>query len=158
MARKRVYTIEKHGALVLEQLANGKSLLAVCRMHGMPNPEVIYRWIREDDEFAKSYDRAKRDAVTALMEEALEISDDGRNDTYVDEKGRTRVDFDNIHRSKLRIETRKWYASKLLPKVYGDKVDVTTNGKDMPTPILGGLAKNPSPEEFDEDVRADDDD
>jgi hypothetical protein len=31
-----------------------------------------------------------------------------------------------IRRSQLRIDTRKWIASKLKPKKYGDKLDTTT--------------------------------
>ena len=39
------------------------------------------------------------------------------------------IDFeyngDAVQRSRLRIDTRKWYASKLAPKKYGDKLDLT---------------------------------
>lgn len=42
--------------------------------------------------------------------------------------------------AKVEIDTRKWFASKFLPKQYGDKVDLTTNGKDLPSPLLGGVS------------------
>ena len=41
--------------------------------------------------------------------------------TYIDEDGNVRVNPDVIARSRLRVDTRKWYASKLAPKIYGDK-------------------------------------
>ena len=44
---------------------------------------------------------------------------------------------EHIQRSRLRVDTRKWYLSKLNPKKYGDKVDVTTKGKEITNPILG---------------------
>jgi hypothetical protein len=44
--------------------------------------------------------------------------------------------------ARVEIDARKWFASKFLPKRYGDKLDMTTNGKDLPTPLLGGLSRN----------------
>ena len=38
-----------------------------------------------------------------------------------------------IEHRKLRIEARKWLASKLLPKVYGDKLAHT--GADGESPL-----------------------
>lgn len=39
---------------------------------------------------------------------------------------RTEVD---VNRAKLMIDTDKWLASKLIPKVYGDKIEVTVDAK-----------------------------
>ena len=38
---------------------------------------------------------------------------------------------ENVQRSRLRIDTRKWLMAKMNPKVYGDKLDMTTNGNDI---------------------------
>jgi hypothetical protein len=35
-----------------------------------------------------------------------------------------------VARSRLRIDARKWLASKLAPKKYGDKIDATLSGPD----------------------------
>jgi hypothetical protein len=35
---------------------------------------------------------------------------------------------ENIQRSRVRIDTRKWLLSKMLPKVYGDKSEVAVTG------------------------------
>lgn len=37
--------------------------------------------------------------------------------------------------ARVEIDTRKWFASKFLPKKYGDKLDLTSDGKALPTPI-----------------------
>lgn len=158
MARAKKYPVAKYGPPVLEHLANGKSLSWVCQQKGMPCLETVYRWMREDEEFERDYRTAKREAVTALMEKARDIADDTSGDMYTDENGRKKPNGAAIQRAKLQVDTYKWFAAKLEPKTYGDKLDMTTNGKDMPTPILGGLAKNPSAEEFVEHVRTDDDD
>jgi hypothetical protein len=39
------------------------------------------------------------------------------------------VNTEHIQRSRLRVDARKWIASKLKPKKYGDKMDVTSDGK-----------------------------
>jgi hypothetical protein len=38
------------------------------------------------------------------------------------------VDETAISRSRLQVDTRKWMLSKMLPKIYGDKIEV--GGKD----------------------------
>ncbi len=76
-------------------------------------------WSNED--FRKRYAISREQQAERMAEELLDIADDGSNDTQVDEKGRRIVDFDHINRSRLRVDTRKWIASKLLPKKYGDK-------------------------------------
>ena len=37
-----------------------------------------------------------------------------------------------VARSRLRIDARKWLASKLAPKKYGDKIDATLQGPNGP--------------------------
>lgn len=66
--------------------------------------------------------RAREAQADTLAEEILQIADDGSNDTYTDDEGRTHVDYDHISRSKLRVDARKWLASKMAPKKYGDRI------------------------------------
>jgi hypothetical protein len=37
--------------------------------------------------------------------------------------GKTIVDHENIQRSRLRVDARKWAAARLAPKKYGDRVE-----------------------------------
>ena len=39
-----------------------------------------------------------------------------------------RVDHHHIQRSKLRVDTRKWYLSKIVAKIYGDKTSIEHSG------------------------------
>ena len=75
-------------------------------------------------EFSEQYARAREAQADKLAEEALQIADDGRSDTYVDGDGNVKTDTEVIQRSKLRVDTRKWLASKMAPKKYGDKVAI----------------------------------
>jgi hypothetical protein len=59
-----------------------------------------------------------------------EIARDRRGDYMVDADGKTVPDMEHIMRSRLRIDTRKWMLSKMLPKVFGEKVITEITGRD----------------------------
>lgn len=112
-----------------EYIVMGYSLRKACEQEGMPVPSTFFDWIREHEEFSKQYTRATEERSEAMAEDMLAISDD------------TREDKDAVAKAKLQVETRKWLMAKMKPKKYGDKIDVTSDGKALPTPILGGLSK-----------------
>lgn len=106
-----------------------KSLRTLCKEDGMPSVQTVLKWLRLNPDFAAQYVISKQEQAEMMAEDILEIADDGTNDTYTTDEGQKRVDTDVIQRSKLRIDTRKWLASKLLPKKYGDSYDVTSGGE-----------------------------
>lgn len=74
-----------------------------------------------------------------MAEDVLEISDTpvmGEIKT-IKPDGSIEIKQDEMlgHR-RLQIDTRKWLMAKMKPKKYGDKYDVTSDGKALPTPIL----------------------
>lgn len=113
----RTARIEK---VILGRISEGRSLQKICRSKHLPSYTTIVRWLQDDEDFRKKYALARQEQAELLASQLLEIADDGSNDTYKNEAG-TFVNHDHINRSRLRIDTRKWIASKLLPKVYGDK-------------------------------------
>ena len=124
---------------ICEQLSNGMSLRTICAADGMPRASTVFRWLASDGVFREQYARAREAQADYLADEILQIADDGANDTYVDENGNVRTDYDVIARSKLRVDARKWIAAKLKPKVYGEKVETEITGPDGgPLQILGG--------------------
>lgn len=64
-----------------------------------------------------------------MADEIIEISDDSSGDVIVDDEGNTRTDAERVARSRLRVDTRKWMLSKMLPKIYGDKIETTHKGE-----------------------------
>jgi hypothetical protein len=88
----------------------------------------FYSLMESDELAAEQYARAKRIGVQGMADETLEIADDGSNDTYTDENGNDRVNTEVVARSRLRVDTRKWLLSKIMPKVYGDKLDIEHGG------------------------------
>jgi len=126
--RPSLYTREL-AELICERLADGQSLRAICRVEGMPADRTVRRWATDNvDGFGERYSAAREAGYHAIAEEMLEIADDGRNDSYVDESGNPRTDNDVVQRSRLRVDTRKWYLAKMLPKVYGDRQAVEHSG------------------------------
>lgn len=128
---------------ICAQISEGKSLRSVCAQEGYPATVSVFRWLRMNEEFRNQYERATRDRTEAMAEDILDIADDGSNDYMTITKGDYSYNVEDkevTSRSKLRVESRKWLMSKMKPKKYGDKIDMTTNGKDLPTPIYGGIA------------------
>lgn len=89
----------------------------------MPDFSTVKRWLRRKglEEFRAQYAQAREDRAHLWAEEIVDIADDGSND-YYERDGEQVVDHENIQRSRLRVDTRKWILSKLLPKEYGDSV------------------------------------
>jgi len=113
---------------ICEEIANGRSLRAICSDPSMPGKATVFRWLAQEEGFRDQYARAREAQADALADEILDIADDGANDTYVDEDGRERTNTDVIARSRLRVDARKWIAAKLKPKVYGDKLATELSG------------------------------
>ena len=111
-----------------------KSMRTICNEVGI-NYISHLRWIREHEEYSTQYARAKDDQSDLLIEEMIEIADDSSGDSKVTDNGEV-INSEYVQRSKIRIDTRKWIASKLKPKKYGDKVDLTTDGEKINTPVI----------------------
>jgi hypothetical protein len=94
-------------------LVSGKSLRSIGKMDGMPDPATVLRWVADDDEFCRQYDRACEQRAEAYAEEIMAISDD--------------CTIDARHK-RIMVDSRKWIASKLKSKRYGDKIDINNQG------------------------------
>ena len=128
------------GDLICEGISNAKSLASICNENDdLPTVRSVYTWLRSNEEFLHNYERSKEDQADYLAEEILEIADDSRNDFMdrLDENGEvsaaTKLNSENIQRSRLRVDARKWIASKFKTKRYGDKVQQEIDIKSMDT-------------------------
>ena len=93
--------------------------------------DMFYKWLNDDENNAKKYARAAEIRSEMIFEEMLDIADKQDKDVYIDAEGKERTDHNVIHRNKLQIDTRKWYLSKMMPKRYGDRLDLTTNNESI---------------------------
>jgi hypothetical protein len=108
---------------IYRRLAEGESLVDICRSEGMPGQSTVYRWLQDDEEFRKRYTEAREMQADVYADEIIRIADDGRND-WMEKQGDGDAGWvangEHLQRSRLRVDARKWVASKLRPKKYGD--------------------------------------
>ena len=129
IGRPSLFT-EALAAEICRRLAEGETLRSVCRDKAMPDKATILRWLadKKKADFRERYVYAREMQADALFDEALEIADDASGDWAVDKDGKKVLDHENIQRSRLRVDTRKWAAGKMAPKRYGDKLQHTGEG------------------------------
>tara|TARA_R110000868_G_scaffold275793_2_gene535475 strand:- start:809 stop:1279 length:471 start_codon:yes stop_codon:yes gene_type:complete len=111
---------------VITEIQTGRSLRQVCGDEGMPNFRTVQRWIVSDGSFAVRYARARTaqaDTLFDRMEAVEEAVSAGTMDS---------------HAARVVLDSMRWRASKLAPKVYGDRLDVSVS--DTRISISGALA------------------
>ena len=124
---------------ICERLAAGESMRSISRDDKMPAMSTLFKWIRVLPEFTEQYAIAKAESADALVEDMLDIADNQVEQPLlvdgippeIDGKPVLVKDAVSVNHARLRVDTRKWAASKLKPKKYGDKIAV------------GGDAENP---------------
>lgn len=130
MGRPSDYSLEVVSR-ICGRIADGESLKAICLGEEMPTKSTVYLWMAAHPEFSDMYARAKEDCADTLAEEILEIADDGSND-WMERNEKDNPGWiangEHIQRSRLRVDSRKWIASKLKPKKYGEKIEQTHQG------------------------------
>lgn len=98
---------------VIERLTRGESLKSIGELEHMPHWNTIRSWVAADrDGFAANYYAARDIAADLLADDTIAIADAEMDDPV------------KVARARLRVDTRKWYAGKLAPKRYGDKLHV----------------------------------
>ena len=134
IGRPTKYTLDL-ADVICSRLACGESMRSVSRDEAMPALSTLFKWIREDEAFSEQYVKAKEESADALVEEMLDIADNGTND-YMESLGQDgeclgyKLNGEFVQRSKLRVDVRKWAASKLKPKKYGERAQVDNISSD----------------------------
>lgn len=73
----------------------------------------FYEYLTENPELQQQYDRAQTAKAELLVDEIIEIADN---------------EFDP-NRARVQVDARKWYASKMRPEKYGERIDVNVTEK-----------------------------
>jgi len=87
------------------------------------------QWVSADADFANRYAHARSSGLEVLAEELVEIADDTTHDQIITAAG-VMQNSEYIARSRLRVDTRKWLLSKLAPKKYGDKLELSGDAEN----------------------------
>ncbi len=110
---------------------------SVCRDDKMPSMETIWKWLREKKSFSEQYTLATGERTEAQQEQLLEMGDEAiAHSETADPKASNAV----VSAYKLKADNLKWSMSKMKPKKYGDKLDVTSGNK--PIPLLNAIRNN----------------
>lgn len=130
--RQTNYTFEL-GERICELVATSKiGTTKLCDMYDwMPSEDTLYKWRNKYKEFNDIYLQAKSKQAELMIEEIIEIADNGVNDIFIDKEKNKRIDPGAIALRKLKIDTRKWYAAMLAPKIYGDKKEDDDNKNEL---------------------------
>lgn len=130
MSRPSDYTPEL-AAEICGRLASGSPLSKICGgEENFPSLTTVYRWLQEKPEFRELYARAREDQADTLADEILQIADEDPTTTVIEKTGQIAFDGAAIAHQRLRVDARKWIASKLKPKKYGDRVAQELSGPD----------------------------
>ena len=109
---------------ICKRIMLGESMRSITKDEEMPNPDTVYLWLSTHEEFSEQYIKAKEDQADTLAEEILDIADNATNDwmaTNDPDNPGYKQNGEAINRARLRVDARKWLASKLKAKKYGDK-------------------------------------
>jgi hypothetical protein len=109
---------------ICKRIANGESLRKITRDDDFPEMITVYRWFRQYPELCTQYATAKQDRADTYTDEIIEIADDLKTSSS-----------EEIQKAKLRVDVRKWIASKHHPRNYGDRVGQDDDKKVEPVII-----------------------
>ena len=105
--------------MVLAGMRSGMSAFKACQVAGV-NQSTFNLWLNDDAELAADSARAREDLIERMAQEVLELSD---VDVGLQPDGKR--DWAAVQKHKLQVDTRKWLLSKLAPKKFGDKLELT---------------------------------
>lgn len=103
---------------ILLRIASGETLRTICNSPDIPARKTICHWLLQKEEFRNQYTIARELQAELLAEEILEIADKA-----------TDTDFRS---AKLQIDARKWFASKVAPKRFGERTTQDLNVTSTP--------------------------
>ena len=117
--------------LICERLATGESLRKICLDEQMPAASTVWLWLDKNQAFSEQYARAREAQAEYYADEIVDISDEA-------------IDNETAASARVRVDARKWVASKLRPRKYGELVKHEhggSNGGPIPVSIAVSYAK-----------------
>ena len=117
---------------IVSRVTAGKSLSTVLRDKDMPDWAGFYRMLEQDDKLRQAYEKAVQDRADRMADEILELSDEQMPEGL---EGAMASAW--VQQKRMQVDARKWIASKLKPRTYGDRIDMTV--RDERISVLDAL-------------------
>jgi antirestriction protein len=138
-------TVEYSQDDLCDHIAEGKSLVSWCKKTGI-GYSTIMAHLAADEQFQEKYTRAREAQADYLVDEIIEIADEAPTEAIVDEQV-VKYDATAVARNRLRVDTRKWAASKMKPKKYGEaqlmKI-ADAEGNKLPVTVTHAIPFSPN--------------
>jgi hypothetical protein len=112
LGRPSGYTQEKADE-ICKMLADGITLQTICTLPEMPDRQTVHNWMKSHPDFFDAYTYARQLQADSLAEQVISEA----------------MNSHDAPIGRLRMDALKWYASKLAPKKYGDKIEVESNSQ-----------------------------
>src|SRR5262249_35772208 len=107
---------------ICQRIADGESLRSICQDKAMPDRRSVFRWLARKREFRHQYEAAVHARAELLADEIILIADSTGKD---------------VMRDRLRVDSRKWVLSKLLPRKYGETATLLAPAVDEDGEVVG---------------------
>jgi hypothetical protein len=91
----------------------------ILKEKDMPSVSTVYRWLRNDSEFADGYSQARQIQADTLADATLEIADDCGNTAG------------EVGKARLQVNARQWYAGCVRPKAWGPSSGLGVDGSQI---------------------------
>ena len=129
---------------ICDLISNGLSLRKAVETSKIISKKVFLEWIDSDN--------SKRDQYARAMEERTELKFESIEQDYLEEPQRDpetgKIDPAWVNLQRLKIDAKKWELSKLLPKKYGDRLELENKHSGEITNIIS-LGSGKKPDESD---------
>lgn len=120
---------------ICQRIMAGESVRKICTDEHMPAQSTVFEWLARNPDFRAAYAIAKQFLAETLADEILEIADDAARD-FANGKDGPEFQHEHVQRARLRVDSRKWLASKLAPKRYGDALALRNGAADPGARLL----------------------
>lgn len=105
---------------IVDKVSSGKSLSLVISELKHPTWSNFQAMLAQDDRLRVAYDKAVQDRADRLADEILELADQ-----VMPEGLEGSMASAWVQQKRMQVDARKWIASKLKPRTYGDRIDMT---------------------------------
>lgn len=143
--RPRRLRSAENAARIVEMVEEGNTLPQIAAAFEVTHPAILH-WIRDDlannggREIANDYARAVEVRAEMMAAEIIDIADDRRFMS-----SHPAIASAMVTQQRLAVDTRKWLMSKMMPKKYGDRVELSGNTDAPLLTRIELVAVHPSP-------------
>lgn len=130
---------EAFNRIIDEIVDENKAIRNILKEDWAPSTSTFFKWLEEDSSMNSRYGKATSIRTEMLFEEMMHIAftpEEGetvemsqKGEKGVKEMKKTKGDM--LGHRRLKVDTIKWALSKLEPKKYGAKLDVTSDGQQI---------------------------